>query len=419
MAYFPLLNKTSHVKMLLEEPVQILPGYRSELQSELTEILEYWKNHTIDNLNGGFFGSIDNRNNVDTQAPKGVVLNSRILWTFSAAYSLLKKDEYLEIAQRAFQYIVDHFIDRKYGGVYWSVDSVGSPLDTRKQIYGLAFCIYGLTEYSKATGERIPLHLAKDLFLKIEQYSFDKEYGGYLEAFTQGWKPVDDLRLSEKDDNEKKTMNTHLHLIEAYANLSSVCPDPRIKEKIRHLLQVFDKYIINKQHHHLNLFMDEKWDVKSSMISYGHDIEAAWLLQECAELIDVESLIHRYRQLALSLSEAAAEGLANDGGLWYEYEPLNDHLIKEKHSWPQAEAMIGFFNAYELTKEERYLDYSMNCWQFVKHHIKDKNHGEWFWGVDENSAAMPKEKAGFWKCPYHNSRACMELINRISKTEEQ
>ena len=287
------------------------------------------------------------------------------------------------MASRAYYYIVDHFIDRKYGGVYWSVDNNGSPLETRKQIYGLAFCIYGLAEYYKASDDRIALHLAKDLFNKIEEYSYDKLKGGYLEAFTQGWKPMDDMRLSEKDDNEKKTMNTHLHIIEAYANLATVCPDRRIKEKIRHLLDVFGKYFIDRETSHLHLFMDENWNVRSSLISYGHDIEAAWLLPESAAVLNDEEIIHWLNELSIKLADAAAEGLDNDGGLWYEYDPATSHLVREKHSWPQAEAMVGFFNAYQLTGNEKYLYYSLNSWEFVKRHIKDNDKGEWFWGVME------------------------------------
>ncbi|HEY6504044.1 MAG TPA: AGE family epimerase/isomerase [Chitinophagaceae bacterium] len=401
--------------MTITEAVHILPVYREELSAELSSILDYWIKYTIDEKNGGFIGSLDNDNNADPASPKGVVLNSRILWTFSAAYQYEKKQEYLDMASRAYKYIVNHFVDRKYGGVYWSVDSKGAPLDARKQIYGLAFCIFGLTEYYKASGERIALHLAKDIFEHIENNSFDKKNDGYLEAFTQGWKLIDDLRLSEKDDNEKKTMNTHLHIIEAYANLSSVCPDKRIKERIRQTLDVFEEYIIDKQTSHLHLFMDENWEVKSSLVSYGHDIEAAWLLLECAEIINDEECIQRFKDLSIKLADAAAEGLDKDGGLWYEYEPAKDHLIKEKHSWPQAEAMVGFFNAYQLTGNEKYLHYSANTWEFVKQHLKDNSNGEWFWGVYEDYSAMNKEKAGFWKCPYHNSRACLELIRRIKQ----
>lgn len=401
--------------MLAAEAVQILPLFREELTHELNNIMGFWINHTLDR-NGGFIGSLDNNNKVDPSAPKGVVLNSRILWAFSAAYNLARKQEYLDTATRAYQYIVDHFIDRKYGGVYWSVDSAGQPLDAKKQIYGLAFCLYGLTEYYRASGQNMALRLAKDLFSKIEQYSFDTKKGGYLEAFTQGWKLNDDLRLSEKDDNEKKTANTHLHIIEAYASLYMVWPDERVKESIKHLLDVFDQHMINSLTSHLHLFMDENWKSKSTLISFGHDIEAAWLLQQCAEILGSEKYIKRFKELAIQLTDAAAEALDEDGGLWYEYDPSTSLLVKEKHSWPQAEAMVGFFNAYQLTGNERYLNYSVGSWKFIKKHLRDQRNGEWFWGIYEDYSVMNKEKAGFWKCPYHNSRACLELIRRIDCT---
>ncbi|MDP4261229.1 MAG: AGE family epimerase/isomerase [Bacteroidota bacterium] len=399
--------------MTATETIYILPRIRMEMEEELHSILDYWIRNMVDEKQGGFLGGIDHNNIVDPHAPKGVVLNSRILWTFSAAYLRDKRQEYLAMASRAYRYIVDHFIDRKYGGVYWSVDSKGIMLDGKKQVYGLAFCIYGLTEYYKVTKEEVALHLAENLFKHIENHSFDKKHGGYLEAFTQGWKPISDMRLSEKDENEKKTMNTHLHIIEAYTNLYMVRPADSLKESIKHLLDVFDQYFIDPQTSHLRLFMDESWNSRSSLISYGHDIEAAWLLLECAEITGSENYISRFKEIGIRLANAAAEGLDADGGLWYEYDPVKDELIREKHSWPQAEAMVGFLNAYQLTGEERYLHYSLHNWEFVKQYIKDNNKGEWFWGVNADHSVMQKEKAGFWKCPYHNSRACMELIRRI------
>ena len=399
--------------MIATDTTYSLPTYRKEVQDELNSILRYWSDHMVDSKQGGFFGSVNNDNVVDQDAHKGVVLNSRILWTFSAASLLDRQSSYLVIASRAYKYIVDHFIDRKYGGVYWSVDSKGNMREGRKQIYGLAFCIYGLAEYYKANRDEMALHLAENLFEQIEKYSFDPKYGGYYEAFTQGWKPAADLRLSFKDENEKKTMNTHLHIIEAYANLYRVCPGEKLKNRIKHLLDIFEKYFIDPATHHLRLFMDEEWRMKSSLVSYGHDIEAAWLLLECAEVLGDDAYIYRFKELSIRMADAAAEGLAEDGGLWYEYEPTNDHWIREKHSWPQAEAMVGFMNIYQLTGNEKYLQYSQNAWEFVKRHIKDREKGEWFWGVNADYSIMQKEKAGFWKCPYHNARACMELANRI------
>ena len=399
---------------MLSENLKILPVYSREVFNELKSILGYWMTYTIDEEQGGFYGSVSNDNIADKTAPKGIVLNSRILWAFSAAFLYTRDQRYCDIAERAYQYIMDHFIDHEYGGVYWSVNNKGNISDSKKQIYGLAFCIYGLSEYYKASKNEQVLHFANDLVGYIEQHSYDKENGGYLEAFTREWNPIKDLRLSEKDINEKKTMNTHLHIVEAYANLYSISRDAQLGAQIKNLLYIFERYFIDPTHH-LNLFMDEKWNIKSSLISFGHDIEAAWLLLQCAEAIGNNFYIKHYKNLSVQIADAAMEGLDADGGLLYEYEPAINEWIKEKHSWPQAEAMIGFMNAYQLTGDEKYLSYSLNSWEFVKKFIKDKMNGEWFWGIDENNLVMKKDKAGFWKCPYHSTRACLEIIKRIKQ----
>lgn len=393
-----------------------LTRYKKELAEELQSILTYWEKYAVDHQHGGFYGSVNNENIADPSAPKGIVLYSRILWAFSAAYRFSKKEEQLSLASRAFDYILVHFIDHQYGGVYWSLDATGQMLEGRKQIYGLAFCIYGLSEYYRITNNSAALHHAKQLFEKIEEYSLDKAQGGYIEAFSRQWRSLNNMRLSEKDDNEKKTMNTHLHIVEAYANLYQVWPDKKLRERIISLLEIFSRYIINKNTCHLNLFLDEDWRVKSTLQSYGHDIEAAWLLQECAEIAGYELYVDHFKKLAVQLADAAAEGLDADGGLWYEYEPGIKQLVHEKHSWPQAEAMVGFFNAWQLTGDKKYLDRSLKAWQFTKHRIKDHANGEWFWGVYADYSVMQKDKAGFWKCPYHSSRACLEIIRRIGNS---
>lgn len=392
----------------------LLIQYRQEMQEELMAILSFWKQYTIDEEQGGFYGSVSSDNVADKSAPKGLVLNSRICWAFSAAFAVTSDPHDLQVATRAFDYLWQHFVDQEFGGVYWSVDAQGQMLDGRKQVYGQAFCIYGITEYYKVTRNESALQLAKELFHLIERHSRDHMEGGYIEAFGRDWGPATDLRLSDKDDNEKKTMNTHLHIIEAYANLYQVWPEREVKESILSLLDIFDKHFINKQDFHLRLFFDEQWQSKSTLQSYGHDIEAAWLLLNVAETIEAEEYIERYKDLAVKIAGAAAEGLDNDGGLWYEYEPKYQRLIAEKHSWPQAEAMIGFFNAWQLTGKEQFLDQSRQNWEFVKRFIRDKEKGEWLWGIKADYSPIDKDKAGFWKCPYHNTRACLELIRRTA-----
>ncbi len=392
-----------------------LTKFRNELQQEFRSILHYWISNSVDNQYGGFFGKIDNENIVDTEAPKGLVLNARILWTFSAAYAYTTDENYLRIAERAFEYLVEKFRDPEYGGFYWSVDKTGKIKDGKKQVYGIAFCMYGFSEYYKITNNPKALEQAIICFTCIEEHSFDKRRGGYLEAFTRDWQPVSDLRLSAKDANEKKTMNTHLHVLEAYANLYKVWKDEKLKSSIKKLLQNFIDHIVNKDSGHLHLFFDEDWNVKGDIISYGHDIEAAWLLLEVAEIIEDENLVGAVKGIAVKIADAASRGLDIDGGLWYEKE--DGKLVKEKHSWPQAEAMVGFFNAWQITNDEKYLQYVLNNWQFIQQYIIDKKKGEWFWGVNADHTVMEgQDKAGFWKCPYHNTRACLELIKRINET---
>jgi mannobiose 2-epimerase len=388
--------------------------YKSELTAELHNILTYWLKHTPDYENGGFYGKIDHQNKVYPYAPKGSVLHARILWAFSAAYNLEANADYLQQADRAFHYISTYFVDKLCGGVYWTVTYEGEPLDTKKQVYANAFVIYALAEYYTATGNGQAKELAVSLYHLLVKKSYDTNLTGYLEAFTREWKPIGDLRLSAKDANEKKTMNTHLHVLEAYANLYRIWPDAELKQQIVTLLENFLSHIVDNETGHLILFFDEEWNRRSTTVSYGHDIEAAWLLLEAAEVINDNSLIERLKVLAVKMADAALEGLDKDNGLWYEYEPDNQHLIREKHWWVQSEAMVGFFNAGHITGKDEYINASVNNWDFVKEHILDKDGGEWVWGIDADGNLMPNEdKVGIWKCPYHNSRACIELIKRI------
>lgn len=389
--------------------------FREELNNELSNILQYWADNTLDHENGGFHGQIDHFNNIVPHAPKGAVLTTRILWTFSAAYNYSENRKYLKIAMRAFNYIKDHFYDHKNGGLIWEVDYLGNPSNTRKQVYAQGFGIYGFSEYFKASEEQESLDLSTALFNQIEQHSFDHQYGGYLEALSQDWSPLADMRLSEKDENYPKSMNTHLHILEPYTNLYRVWKNDELKAKIKSLIRIFLDHIIDQNTDHFNLFFENNWEVKSQIVSYGHDIEGTWLMTEAAEVIGDKKLVKEVQDVAIKMTDATfGEGADDDGSLFYEKNLISNHLDTDKHWWPQAEAMVGFMNAYQISSDENYLDKSMDIWRFIKNNMVDRKHGEWFWRVDKNG--MPNEgedKAGFWKCPYHNSRACMEAIARI------
>jgi mannobiose 2-epimerase len=325
---------------------------KRELKRELIRnILPFWLNHTIDHAQGGFLGHIDFHGNPVPDANKGAILNARILWTFAASYRELGDPAYLRAAERAFDYFMENFVDRKYGGVFWELDFQGKPVNTKKQIYAQAFAIYGLSEYYRATGSKVALDQAIALYHHIELHSFDKERNGYFEAFSRDWGMAEDMRLSEKDQNERKTMNTHLHILEAYTNLYRVWEDRQLKQQLVNLVELFIEYFINSEGH-LNLFFDDDWNLRSDLISFGHDIECSWLLQEAAEVAGDNRSMEKCRELAVFIAEQNQSGLDKDGGLYYEYFLSEDRWDRDRHWWPQAEAIVGYYNAWQVSGRE-------------------------------------------------------------------
>jgi mannobiose 2-epimerase len=387
-----------------------------ELKRELTEgILPFWMNRMVDHEHGGFYGRITGEDLLMPEADKGAVLNARILWTFSAAYRLLGSQAYLDTAHRAYRELIDRFFDVQYGGIYWSLHSDGSPADTRKQIYALAFAIYGLSEYHRATGSEEALKYAIDLFETIEQYSFDPLNNGYMEAFNRDWSLPDDMRLSRKDDNAPKTMNTHLHVLEAYTNLYRVWQSDFLKQQLRNLILLFVERIVEVQSGHLLLFFDEYWISTHPIYSYGHDIEASWLLHEAALVLGDEALTERVVPVVKHIAVAADRGLNRKGGLSYESFPETGMTDTDCHWWVQAENVVGHINLYQHFGNEASLHTAIRTWSFIKTHLIDNHHGEWHWSVRaDGSVNLADDKAGFWKCPYHNGRMCMEVMERAA-----
>lgn len=386
-----------------------------KLLSELENILSFWTEKGVDTKEGGFYGEVNLEGTPVDNASKSVVLNARILWTFSMAYNFLKKEEYLQMAHRAYDYLINHCWDTQYGGLFWSVTHDSQMLDGRKQIYAQGFGIYGLSEYYLASGRQESLNYAIQLYRLIEKHSFDQNHKGYIEALSRQWQPLSDMRLSARDANEPKSMNTHLHIIEPYTNLYRVWPDKSLALQIHGLIRVFLDHIINQETGHFRLFFEMDWKVKGNMISYGHDIEGAWLLCEAAELLGDATLLEEVEVVALKMTDATiGEGLAPDGSLYYELKPDTGHLEKDRHWWPQAEAMVGFTNAWQITGNDLYLKRMEAIWQYIDHKIIDRQNGEWFLRInDQGQPVSTDPKIGFWKCPYHNSRALMEVYRRL------
>ena len=426
---------------------------RAEMQDVLqNNILRFWLDKMQDHEHGGFYGRIDGNGVLHPEAEKGAILNARILWSFSAAYRVLSEEreeraevrEYLDAATRAYEYFIDHFIDKEYGGVYWSLDHKGQPLDTKKQFYAIGFAIYGLSEYARATGDREALEYALDLFDCIEEHSFDKQYNGYIEACTREWGEIADMRLSELDANYPKSQNTHLHIIEPYTNLyrclkelhaqescdyvpvlGSVLPvgvtvPPelllRVEGALRNLIDIFTDKILNPETRHLDLFFEMDWTRGAGQLeSYGHDIECSWLIHEAALVLGDQKVLEKVEPIVQMVAKASEKGLRPDGSMIHEANLDTGHVDDDLHWWVQAENVVGWLNLYQHFGDEEALQKAEACWQYIKQNLIDYEHGEWFWSRHADGRLnTTDDKAGFWKCPYHNSRMCLEAIERFA-----
>ena len=422
---------------------------KEEMQDVLTQnILRFWMTRMVDEENGGFYGRIDGQGGLHPEAEKGAILNARILWSFSAAYRVLANSDnpdrsaYLEMATRAYDYFINHFIDWEYGGVYWSLDYKGQPLDTKKQFYAIGFAIYGLSEYARATGDREALDYALQLYECIEAHAFDREHNGYIEACTREWGVIEDMRLSDLDANFPKSQNTHLHIIEPYTNLlrclkefhaqescdyvpvlGSVLPIGisvpmetmvSVEASLRNLITIFTDKILNPETHHLDLFFEMDWTRGAGHLeSYGHDIECSWLMHEAALVLGDSQVLAKVEPIVREVAKASEKGLRPDGSMIHEANLSTGHVDDDLHWWVQAENVVGWYNLYQHFGDEEALERAGRCWEYIKQNLIDYEHGEWFWSRHaDGSLNTTDDKAGFWKCPYHNSRMCLEIIER-------
>jgi len=425
-----------------------MDGIVNKMRAEVRDVLEnnilnFWLDHMVDEANGGFYGRMDGMGELHPDAEKGAILNARILWAFSAAYRVLRKPEYLKAADRAKRYLIDHFYDKEHGGVFWSLNSKGCPLDTKKQFYAIGFAIYGLTEFARATGDHEALDYALELFDCIEEHAFDSVHNGYIEACTREWGEIADMRLSELDANYPKSQNTHLHIIEPYTNLyrclkelrSSAAPYDylpvvgavqmvdvavpdetmmRVEGALRNLIYIFTDKILNPETHHLDLFFENDWTRGAGALeSYGHDIECSWLMHEAALVLGDKEVLEKVEPVVKLVAKASEKGLNADGSMVHEANLDTGYVDTDRHWWVQAETVVGFYNIYQYFGDEEALKKADNCWQYIKDHLIDREGGEWWWSCDpDGNINRRDDKAGFWKCPYHNSRMCLEIIER-------
>lgn len=392
-----------------------LAALRAEMRLELTErILPFWMRDAADERLGGTVGAMDADGRRHEDAPKGCILHARVLWSFSAAVRALGDESYREMADRSAAYVIARFVDPVHGGVFWMLDADGRVSDGRKHVYAQAFAIYALVEHHLATGDAASLAEAIAIFELVETHAHDPGRGGYEEAFSREWRLLDDVRLSAEDANERRSMNAHLHLLEAYTSLFRAWPDERLRDRLAELLTLFLDRIIAPDARQVNCFFGADWRPRSRQRSFGHDIEASWLLLESARELGDERLLERARRASVALaSSVLAHGFdPAHGGVFN--ESVDGVLDTDKEWWPQAEAIVGFLNAYQETGRVAFRDAAISTWRFADRHMLDRRHGDWFRRTArDGEVRLGHEKIGPWKCPYHTARACLEAMARV------
>lgn len=398
--------------------------YREEIENHLIyDIAPFWKKLRDDEF-GGYYGWVDYDLNIDEKAVKGCILNNRITWFFSNAYATLYDEDLLNEATHGYEFLRDKCIDHENGGVFWSLKYDGTPEDTTKHTYNQAFAIYALASYYAVSHDTEALELAYDLFDIIEEKCTDEV--GYLEAFTIDWKPESNEKLSENGVMAAKTMNTLLHVFEAYTELYRVGQNAKVGERLRWIMDCFKDKIYNPELHRQEVFFDENYNTILDLYSYGHDIETSWLIDRGVEVLGDDEYTKKITPVTQDLAAAIYKVAWNGHSLANECEKgvVNDHRIW----WVQAETIIGFLNAAEklvaqgkedgITPDapnaEQFIEAANSEWEFVRDHVIDSRCHEWFWEVDpEGKPYEGRPIVEPWKCPYHNGRMCIEVLKRV------
>lgn len=391
-----------------------------EFETELSSIAEWWIANAADTDYGGFVGEVDAYNVPRPVANRGGILYGRILWFFSEAACFTGREKYRQMAQSAYDYLATHFWDPEYEGIYWEIDYRGRPISDRKHVYAQAFAIYGLCAYYKLTGDTAALSKALKLYTILESVAHDAQNEGYIEAFSRAWSRADDFRLSPDEPNSPHSMNAHLHILEAYTALYSIAPGKEVEFSLRRIIGYFMKYFVNPENFHLRIFLDGGWRDISTKYSYGHEMEFSWLLWEAVEVLRDKPLISMVKPVTLNMvNNCLSEGLGKQGELLDGFDIKVSKPLTTRPWWVQAEALVAFLNAYSMTGRAEYAAAFERVWAFIKNYQLDKKQGEWHWlSTLDQGKDYGFCKAGFWKCPYHNGRAMMEVCRRLLDIEQ-
>lgn len=403
---------------------------RARMEKNLKEtILPFWTTYMVDEERGGFYGKVNKDHTPDKEYPKAIVLNTRMLWTFTMAYKKYGDEKYKQLADRAFEFIRDKFMDKDYGGTFWMLTADGLPGEVVKRTYGQAFIVYSMAEYYNVFKNEEALEMAEKTFKLVQNHAkFDN--GGYSDSLARDWRFDPWLIMWQMNpDGALKLLNSHLHMFEATMTLYDATGKEYVKTVLREFLEFLLDVCVEKESHHLKAGMDRNGNRIDHEINYGHDSECCYLMTWSARLIGDADLIKRADAAALDIMEHVYQEAIDpvNGGMYYEINTKTGMQNKSKIWWAQAEGVTSFFNCYQITGDEKYLDAAINIWDYTEKNVSDPT-GEWYavgkneimdyeWRAQEDATAafMGDEKASKGKCPYHNSRTCFEIMKRVDE----
>lgn len=384
---------------------------KNEIKNHLQkQLIPFWKS-LRDEQYGGYYGYMGMDGQIDKKAVKGCILNSRITWFFSQAYLLLKDETILEEARHGFEFLKKYCYDEKFEGVYWSLTYDGEPEDDTKHTYNQAFAIYALSSYYEATKDEESIQIAEKLYEVIEQKC--KDEAGYLEAFTRDFKPESNEKLSENGVMASRTMNTLLHIFEAYTEFYKVTKREDVANKLKWILDIMADKIYNPDLQRQEVFFDLNYHSLIDLHSYGHDIETAWLIDRGLEVLEDEEYEEKIRPIIKNLTKKIYD-IAFDG-----YSVSNECekgvVDTDRVWWVQAESIVGFLNGWQKEGKKDYYEAAEQIWEYIKTNIIQENlGGEWCWLINKDGRVYEeKPLVDPWKCPYHNGRMCIEVIRRL------
>jgi mannobiose 2-epimerase len=376
------------------------------------DLIPFWL-ALYDPQHGGHYGHVDLAGTINRTAPKTAIVVARLLWFLSTVGYVFGDGRCLEQAARTKAFLLNRVYDRARGGLFWAVTHDGRPADPTKHLYAQAFGIYSLSSHAATAGDAEALGAAKELFVLLESRVRRAE-GGYAEAFDAAWQPIEDRRIAWQGGARTITANSHIHLVEAYTALVRAWPSPGPRAALADLVRFILDRFVTPDGTSLYQALDADLRPLPSAPSFGHDIEASWLLDDAGDALGDAALQQRLRRVAASLATAAASrAQLRDGGFLSSAIRADAASVPPRVWWVQAEAIVGLVNVAQQGGPPGMMTRAEALWGFIERVMIDRENGEWFEAVDGNGRPLPdRPKVGPWKEPYHQARACLEIMRR-------